>query len=47
MGGFGTYPSSNIQKVEMVAATKKYLAFTWDDMSAIYESFMPSVLKVM
>ena len=36
-----------IKKVEVVAASKKYLAFTQDDPSAIYESFMPSVLKVM
>ena len=33
--------------MEVVAASKKYLAFTWDDPSAIYESFMPLVLKVM
>ena len=31
----------------MVAASKKYLAFTREDPSAIYESFTPSVLKVM
>ena len=28
-------------------ASKKYLAFTRDDLSAIYEIFMPLVLKVM
>ena len=28
-------------------ASKKYLAFTRDDPSAIYESFMPLELKVM
>ena len=47
MGGSGTYPSSMIEKVEVVAASKKYLAFTQDDPSAIYKSFTPSVLKVM
>ena len=47
VGGSGTYPSSMIQKVEVVAASKKYLAFTWDNPSAIYESFTPSVPKVM
>ena len=47
VGGSGTYPSSMIKKVEVVAVSKKYLAFTQDDLSAIYESFTPSVPKVM
>ena len=37
VGGSGTYPSSNNWEVEVVAASKKYLAFTWDDLSAIYD----------
>ena len=47
VGGSGTYPSSMIKKVEVVVASKKYLAFTQDDLSAIFESFTPSVPKVM
>ena len=47
VGGSGTDPSSIFQKVEVVVASKKYLAFTRDDPSAIYESFTPSVPKVM
>ena len=46
-GGSGNYSSSKIWKMEVVAASKKYLAFTQDDLSNIYESFIPSVLKVM
>ena len=47
MGGSGNYSSSKIWKMEVVVASKKYLAFTQDDLSNIYESFIPSVLKVM
>ena len=47
VGGSGTCPSSKNEKVEVVVASKKYLAFTLDDPSAIYESFTPLVLKVM
>ena len=42
--GSGTCPSSKNCGVEVEVVSKKYLAFTQDDLSAIYESFTPSVL---
>ena len=45
-GCSGIGPYSYYQKVEVVVASKKYLAFTWDVPSVIYESFQPLVLKV-